>query len=105
MGCVKKFCERRTNVLKMSDGGISDVNNARVVSMHDIRESLAVAERLASAAMMTSPAARRRLAARRCELPTCGYVPPKQLLLYLVRYVDTSHNTLQSSATVVVVIV
>jgi hypothetical protein len=58
-------------------------------SLGDIRESLAVAESLASASLLTSPGAKRRLAARRLELgedPTTGvYTPPKHLLLYLVR--------------------
>jgi hypothetical protein len=58
-------------------------------SLGDIRESLALAESLASASLVTSPGAKRRLAARRVQLgeePTAGvYTPPKHLLLYLVR--------------------
>ena len=58
-------------------------------SLNDIRESLALAESLASANLLTSPGAKRRLAARRLELgedPSTGvYTPPKHLLLYLVR--------------------
>jgi hypothetical protein len=58
-------------------------------SLGDIRESLALAESLASASLLTSPGAKRRLAARRLELgedPSTGvYTPPKHLLLYLVR--------------------
>jgi hypothetical protein len=58
-------------------------------SLVDIRESLALAETLASASLLTSPGAKRRLAARRIELgedPSAGvYTPPKHLLLYLVR--------------------
>jgi hypothetical protein len=58
-------------------------------SLGDIRESLALAESLASASLLTSPGAKRRLATRRLELgedPTAGvYTPPKHLLLYLVR--------------------
>ncbi|KAK3918693.1 Nocturnin [Frankliniella fusca] len=66
-----------------------------------MRESLAVAERLAAASLMTSAAAKRRLQARSIELgasaPDAGlgfggfsglaeeYVPPRALLLYLVR--------------------
>lgn len=54
----------------------------------NIKDSLAIAESLARASLMTSPAARRRLQARRLELglgEDPGYVPPKHLLLYLVR--------------------
>lgn len=58
-------------------------------NMKTMRESLAVAERLASAAMLTSPAARRRLKARKLEIggPDVDpmFVPPKEVLLYLVR--------------------
>lgn len=55
-----------------------------------IKEKLALAESLASASLLTSPAAKRRLQARKLELglgDEPGYVPPKDLLLYLVRYV------------------
>lgn len=62
------------------------------VNMQKIKESLALAEKLAKASMMTSPAARKRLAARSLELKfgymdenSGEFVPPKQLLLYLVR--------------------
>ncbi|XP_073974101.1 NADP/NADPH phosphatase nocturnin isoform X2 [Rhodnius prolixus] len=57
-------------------------------SLLSIRDSYQVAESLARADLMTSPAARRRLQARRIELGLGehpGYVPPKHLLLYLVR--------------------
>uniref|UniRef100_A0A8D8R0S3 Nocturnin n=1 Tax=Cacopsylla melanoneura TaxID=428564 RepID=A0A8D8R0S3_9HEMI len=53
-----------------------------------IKEKLAIAESLASASLLTSPAAKRRLQARKLELglgDEPGYVPPKDLLLYLVR--------------------
>ncbi|XP_026677003.1 uncharacterized protein LOC103506068 [Diaphorina citri] len=53
-----------------------------------IKEKLALAESLASASLLTSPAAKRRLQARKLELglgDEPGYVPPKDLLLYLVR--------------------
>jgi hypothetical protein len=53
-----------------------------------IKEKLALAESLASASLLMSPAAKRRLQARKLELglgDEPGYVPPKDLLLYLVR--------------------
>lgn len=61
------------------------------------RDKLAVAEALAQASIMTSPAVRRRLAARKLEMELSDgdfvydadneeFVPPKQLLMYLVRY-------------------
>ncbi|XP_052126844.1 uncharacterized protein LOC127750153 isoform X2 [Frankliniella occidentalis] len=75
------------------------VGDAEVSAL--MRESLAVAERLAAASLMTSAAAKRRLQARSIELgassPDAGiafgglsglaeeYVPPRALLLYLVR--------------------
>lgn len=60
------------------------------------RDKLAVAEALAQATMMTPTAARRRLAARKMEMnindpdfvydkENNEYIPPKDLLLYLVR--------------------
>lgn len=59
-------------------------------SMDDFRERMAIAEALAKASMMTTPAAKRRLAARKIELEMTSddegdYVPPKDLLMYLVR--------------------
>ncbi|KAF5272703.1 hypothetical protein FQA39_LY07730 [Lamprigera yunnana] len=58
----------------------------------DMRSSLVLAETLAKASLMTSPAAKRRLAARSAEFKfghvdeaSGSYVPPRQLLLYLVR--------------------
>lgn len=62
------------------DGGVFNLN--------DMKESLAVAERLASAAMMTSQGAKNRLKARRLEMGLDiddEFIPPKQVLLYLVR--------------------
>lgn len=57
--------------------------------MKEMKESLAIAERLASAAMLTSTAARRRLKARNMEIVGMNvdpaFVPPKELLMYLVR--------------------
>lgn len=66
----------------------------------EFRGQLAVAEALARASMLTSPAAKRRLQARKVEFELDpeesintqneeerDYVPPKELLLYLVRYI------------------
>jgi hypothetical protein len=70
--------------VKMAEDG-----DVLMPSLNDIRESLALAESLARASLLTSPGAKRRLAARRLELgedPSTGvYTPPKHLLLYLVR--------------------
>lgn len=64
---------------------------------HDyFREKLAIAEALANASMMASPAVKRRLAARKIEMSlnapdfvydpeNAEYIPPKELLMYLVR--------------------
>lgn len=57
--------------------------------MAHVREVLALAERLASGAVI-SPASKRRYS-QITQTPhdapsTPNYVPPKQLLLYLVRY-------------------
>lgn len=66
----------------------NSINSADLLRM---KESLALAESLARASMMTSPSAGRRLRARQLELDSKddpnGYVPPKHVLLYLVRYV------------------
>lgn len=60
------------------------------------REKLAIAEALANTSMMTSSAAKNRLAARKIEMSlntpdfiydpeNAEYIPPKDLLMYLVR--------------------
>lgn len=60
------------------------------------RDKLNVVEALAKTSMMTSPAAKRRLAARKMEMnlnnanfvydsENSDYIPPKELLMYLVR--------------------
>lgn len=71
---------------------LSDMEYGTLPSLAAIKDSLALAERLAQASLMTSPAARRRLQARHVELglgdDPGGYVPPKHLLLYLVRSVN-----------------
>ncbi len=60
-----------------------------LAEFHDMRKSLEVAESLAKASMLTPPSAERRLRARQLELDSKddpnGYVPPKHVLLYLVR--------------------
>lgn len=69
-------------------GDGSEEEFATLPSLAAIKDSLAIAERLAQASLMTSPAAKRRLQARRVEMglgEDPGYVPPKHLLLYLVR--------------------
>ena len=77
-----------------------DTEMGEIVDLGSIHESLAIAERLAQASLLTSPDASRRLTARRIQMEQDGielpsedgadtdpayYVPPKQLLLYLVR--------------------
>jgi hypothetical protein len=70
-------------------GAMTDEGEDYMPSLGDIRESLALAESLASASLLASPGAKRRLASRRLEMnedPSTGaYTPPKHLLLYLVR--------------------
>lgn len=89
----------RVTALVAETLGLEEVNDAEVSAL--MRESLAVAERLAAASLMTSESAKRRLQARSIELglplaPSRGgygafdvdleeYVPPRALLLYLVR--------------------
>ncbi|KAJ1524983.1 hypothetical protein ONE63_009834 [Megalurothrips usitatus] len=83
----------RVTALVAESLGLEPQSSAEVTAL--MRESLAVAERLAAASLMTSVAARRRLQARSIELSAgcaaglCGdleeYVPPRALLLYLVR--------------------
>lgn len=55
----------------------------------NINESLQIAEKLARASQLTSPSAERRLRVRQLEFhskdDSKGYVPPKHVLLYLVR--------------------
>lgn len=54
----------------------------------EMKKDLEIAEILAKGAMMMSPAAKRRLAARRLEMGVdqdSEFVPPRQVLLYLVR--------------------
>lgn len=68
-------------------------------SMADFRDKLRVAEALAQASDMTSPAAKRRLGARKMEMDMAKdqgrpvflndedveYTPPKELLIYIMR--------------------
>lgn len=78
-------------------------DNRPITNHQEYHQRLAVAEALARTSMMTSPAARRRLAARQVEMDMMSgggdgddddvdldydhidYVPPKQLLMYMVR--------------------
>ncbi|KAK6628906.1 hypothetical protein RUM43_002723 [Polyplax serrata] len=72
------MCENGTDMSKLSG----------IFNLTDIKESLAIAESLATTALMTSPAAKRRLMARKLEMgldSDLEFVPPKQVLLYLVR--------------------
>lgn len=68
---------------------VADMSNlGGLFNLKDIKESLAIAESLATTALMTSPAAKRRLIARKLEMgldSNLEFVPPKQVLLYLVR--------------------
>ena len=83
----------RVTALVAETLGLDAADDAEVSAV--MRESLAVAERLAAASLMTSSAARRRLQARSIELGSYTglsaqgqaqeYVPPRALLLYLVR--------------------
>lgn len=72
------------------------VDNLEKFNHNYFREKLAIAEALANTSMMTSPAAKRRLAARKIEMSlntpdfvydpeNAEYIPPKELLMYLVR--------------------
>lgn len=72
------------------------VDNLKKSSQMYFRDKLDVAEALAKTSMMTSPAAKRRLAARKMEMnlnsvnfvydsENSDYIPPKELLMYLVR--------------------
>lgn len=72
------------------------VENLKQFNKNYFREKLAIAEALANTSMMTSPAAKRRLAARKIEMSlntpdfvydpeNAEYIPPKELLMYLVR--------------------
>lgn len=72
------------------------VENLKQFNNDYFREKLAIAEALANTSMMTSPAAKRRLAARKIEMSlntpdfvydpeNAEYIPPKELLMYLVR--------------------
>lgn len=72
------------------------VENLKQFNENYFRHKLAIAEALANTSAMTSPAARRRLAARKMEMSlntpdfvydveNAEYIPPKDLLMYLVR--------------------
>lgn len=71
------------------------VENVKEFNDHYFRDKLAIAEALAQTSMMTSPAVRRRLAARKIEMSInnadfvydtdSDYIPPRELLMYLLR--------------------
>lgn len=72
------------------------IENLKQFNNDYFREKLAIAEALTNTSMMTSPAAKRRLAARKIEMSlntpdfvydpeNAEYIPPKELLMYLVR--------------------
>lgn len=72
------------------------MENLKQFNERYFREKLAIAEALANTSMMTSPAVKRRLQARKMELSlnapdfvydpeNAEYIPPKELLMYLVR--------------------
>lgn len=71
------------------------VDNSKEIS-DKIRDKLDVADALANTSMLTTPTAKRRLAARQMEMnlnsadfvydsENADYIPPKELLMYLVR--------------------
>lgn len=70
-------------------------HNSKVVN-DKMRDKLDVADALANTSMLTTPTAKRRLAARQMEMnlnsadfvydsENADYIPPKELLMYLVR--------------------
>lgn len=72
------------------------IENLKEFNDQYFREKLAIAEALANTSMMTSAAAKSRLAARKIEMSlntpdfvydpeNAEYIPPKELLMYLVR--------------------
>lgn len=72
------------------------IENLKQFNNDYFREKLAIAEALANTSMMTSSAAKQRLAARKIEMSlntpdfvydpeNAEYIPPKELLMYLVR--------------------
>lgn len=94
---LSSMCDTTTPVT-ISIDSVPEMLTNQIMDKQEFREKLAVAEALARTSMMTSPAAKRRLAARKIEMDINAdafnnatdedfdYVPPKQLLLYLVRY-------------------
>lgn len=78
-----------------------DILCSERIATEDYIDKLKVNEALVRTSMMTSPAARRRLAARKIEMELDAasrdaedneYVPPRQLLMYLVRYIIDSER-------------
>lgn len=95
---LTSMCQAATTPVTISIDTVPEMQTNQIMDKQEFREKLAVAEALARTSMMTSPAAKRRLAARKIEMDINAdafnnatdedfdYVPPKQLLLYLVRY-------------------
>lgn len=96
---VRSSSITRITLDRASDTSDSDSDDRRpIANYQEYHERLAVAEALARMSMMTSPAARRRLAARQVEMDLIAgggdddvdydqidYEPPQQLLMYMVR--------------------
>ncbi|KAJ6640811.1 Nocturnin [Pseudolycoriella hygida] len=85
------IAESVTEAIDSQSLNITDEKNTE----SEVNDKLKVNEALVRTSMMTSPAARRRLAARKIEMEIdaadesatdSDYVPPKQLLMFLVRY-------------------
>lgn len=94
----------KTDEIRIDDDYLTDMTDLNDIDVGKKKlgyGNLSVAEAVAQTSAMTSPAARRRLAARKIEMEmnakvadtiirkegeTGDYVPPKQLLIYLVRY-------------------
>lgn len=95
---LSNMCQTATTPVTISIDSVPEMQTTQIMDKQEFREKLAVADALARTSMMTSPAAKRRLAARKIEMDINAdafnnatdedfdYVPPKQLLLYLVRY-------------------
>lgn len=75
----------------------NESENCNRKKVEDSIDKLKVTEALVRTSMMTSPAAKRRLAARKIEMELDAasenandseYVPPRQLLMFLVRYAE-----------------
>lgn len=90
--------DNHTNTNTDDESYVAPLTMANLKQFNDdyFREKLAIAEALANTSMMTSSAAKSRLAARKIEMSlntpdfvydpeNAEYIPPKELLMYLVR--------------------